>query len=387
MKKNKYPQNTKSIAFVTQNINKIGGLELWSRRLINTFFKSNHKVTLVCSAKPKDDYFEKNISFKIIDDSAMLKSFKPSAFNKRAQQVVNQNKYDIIFSMDRTSFHTHMRTGNGVHQSYLNQRSLFEGYNKLLQFANPLNKVLLNLERKSFGAPNLKMIFANSLMVKKEIVKFYNVLPDKVQVVHNGADLKGYEDYFKQWPSKKNSLQKKGFIKSSCYHFLFIGNGYKRKGLNYLLEALSELKYHSFHLTIAGHESKIHRFKLYAHKLGLSDKITFLGPVSSTTELYQFCDCLIIPSIYDPFANVTQEALAMGLYVISSKHNGGYEVLSEKNGSVIDCLRSRDSFVQCLIKALERPKTLSSAKKIRSSIVELGLETQLEKYCNLCELK
>ena len=43
---------------------------------------------------------------------------------------------------------------------------------------------------------------------------------------------------------------------------------------------------------------------------------------------YQQSDCLAIPSFYDPFANVTLEALAMGLYAVSSKTNGGHEILT-----------------------------------------------------------
>ena len=45
---------------------------------------------------------------------------------------------------------------------------------------------------------------------------------------------------------------------------------------------------------------------------------------------YQMADALVIPSFYDPFANVTVEALAMGLFVLSSKHNGGPEILTKK---------------------------------------------------------
>ena len=42
------------------------------------------------------------------------------------------------------------------------------------------------------------------------------------------------------------------------------------------------------------------------------------GYPDNVLKFYKIADCLVIPSFYDPFANVTVEALAMGVFVITS---------------------------------------------------------------------
>ncbi len=50
------------------------------------------------------------------------------------------------------------------------------------------------------------------------------------------------------------------------------------------------------------------------------------------------------------------EALAMGLYVVTSRFNGGKEVLTPQSGSVIEELTSPESVAQALKTALAFPK-------------------------------
>ena len=88
-------------------------------------------------------------------------------------------------------------------------------------------------------------------------------------------------------------------------------------------------------------------------------------------------DCLVIPSIYDPFANVTVEALAMGLFTLSSKQNGGHEILDIHNGDVIRDLYDPADFARTLTQAMTHPKTQESAARIRQSVQHLDFSHQL----------
>ncbi len=69
---------------------------------------------------------------------------------------------------------------------------------------------------------------------------------------------------------------------------------------------------------------------------------------------YQLADALAIPSFYDPFANVTVEALAMGLFVVSSRSNGGFEILDPSKGIIIENL-SESRFGSGLFEHRARP--------------------------------
>lgn len=211
-------------------------------------------------------------------------------------------------------------------------------------------------------------------MVRDEALCHYDIPEEKITVVHNGVEWHELEAPFQR------SLER---TKSKKYELLFIGNGYKRKGLDILLQALVPLKEEGIHLSVVGKEKKLQSYKHMVQKLRLEDMVTFHGPQNSTIPFYQKSDAVIIPSIYDPFANVTMEALAMGLYVVSSKSNGGHEVLTSDNGDIIDNLYDQDSVTASLRKALFHPKTKTSAEAIRESVRKYDFKQQLEKIVTL----
>jgi UDP-glucose:(heptosyl)LPS alpha-1,3-glucosyltransferase len=77
------------------------------------------------------------------------------------------------------------------------------------------------------------------------------------------------------------------------------------------------------------------------------------------------------------------EALAMGLFVISSRYNGGREVLNEESGAIIENLTDPMSMVEALTKALSRPKDPVRALQIRNSVKHLDFSNQLDKIVQL----
>ena len=171
----------------------------------------------------------------------------------------------------------------------------------------------------------------------------------------------------------------KFLIVSSIKFFLFIGNNYRRKGLSKLLQALSLISNQSFHLSVIGKEYHLADFEQQVLGLNLESKVTFFGPRNDTYQFYQYADSLVIPSFYDPFANVTVEALAMGLFVVSSARNGGSEILSPTTGTVIESLEDISSFAQALNIALSHPKTEKSATAIRESVKSFDFSHQLDR--------
>ena len=187
------------------------------------------------------------------------------------------------------------------------------------------------------------------------------------------------ENDFSVWAEEKETIEKNFKLDSSSYHFLFIGIGFKRKGLKPLLLGLAALKEKNFTLSIVGSDKNIKRYMHLVERLGLSDKVFFFGMRKDIRNFLKVADCLVIPSFYDPFANVTLEALAMGLFVITSKYNGGKEVLNSSNGVVIEELLDVSSVKESLELALKTPKTVSSAKETRQSIKHLTFSNQLNK--------
>jgi UDP-glucose:(heptosyl)LPS alpha-1,3-glucosyltransferase len=59
-------------------------------------------------------------------------------------------------------------------------------------------------------------------------------------------------------------------------------------------------------------------------------------PPVAMPHVYAAADVFLLPTLYDPFANVTLEALAAGLPVITSAQNGASEIIDDdKNGFIL----------------------------------------------------
>src|SRR5260370_25449043 len=97
-----------------------------------------------------------------------------------------------------------------------------------------------------------------------------------------------------------------------------------RKNLDTVLNAIRMLP--SVHLAVAGGVDGSPYLAL-AERLGVPDRVHFLGRVSAMPLLMKSADCFIFPSRYDPLGLVILEAMATGLPVITSASAGGARLL------------------------------------------------------------
>lgn len=354
----------KSVVFLKSRLDHRGGLEKYTRRLAEAFSKKGCPVKILTTgACPSWG----GIEVVSLGNTSKVSLSHLRAFDARCIKWLEEHPADIVFGMERNSFQTHYRAGSGVHAVYLKRRALTDSWLKRLTFkVNPLHRYLLKVEKRAFEHPGLKLLFTNSRMVKQEILETYATPPEKIHVVHNGVE----------WAEKEAPFHETFAIpRPGPFHFLFVGSGFKRKGLPFLLQGLAKLK-HPFQLTVVGTDKNLSFYR----KLAKGLPVRFVGGQYDVTPFYQQADALVIPSVYDPFSNATLEALTMGLYVVSSKYNGGHEILTEKTGIVIkDLLNPKEALEQ----ALNYPKTLERATLIRQSIKELDFSNQLDKIIRL----
>lgn len=348
-----------------------GGLEKYTRYLAQAFVDRGCDVRVLttssaakfpCETIPLVNKSRLNIC-NIID------------FNRRCRNWLRSHPCDIVFGTERTTKQTHYRAGNGVHAAYLKSRGE-EGLLKRLSFSiNPLHRLILSYERQAFESPSLQRLFVNSHMVKKQIVEHYSTPLERIEVIHNGVEWKDWQSPFAMWPKVRPKLFEKLQLNPNYLQLLFVGHGFRRKGLYYLLQGLARVE-RSFQLSIVGKDRDAHYFMQLAKRLNLNVK--FFGERCDILSFYQVCDLLVIPSTYDPFANVTVEALAMGLFVVSSKENGAHEILTEQTGAIFQDLKDAESVAKTLQKALSHPKTVESALAIRAQTRHLDFSYQLK---------
>ena len=366
----------REIVLLKSRLDKQGGAEKYTWRLIHAFLQLNCTVTLLTSGAISPQKKNPHLTIHSLKSKKWLSVSNVHAFDAFCQKHLSKPR--PIFGLDRNSFQTHIRASNGVHAAYLNHRKSVDSTLKSLSFRlNPLHRTLLAIEKASFTHPALQRLIVNSHLVKKEVLEHYDVNPDKIDVVHNGVEWDEKESPFASWLDSKERQCTQRLLSKDSFHFLFLGHNFHRKGLIPLLKGLSLLRDESVHLSIVGKDKNEVVFRHLSKQLGIEKQVHFWGPSQDPTPFFQFADVLVIPSYYDPFANVTVEALAMGVYVVSSKTNGGHEVLTKESGCIIDSLTDPESVASTLKEALRHKKNKENASAIRNSIQHLDFSKQL----------
>jgi len=285
----------KKIVFLRLNPAATGGAERYLKRLTDEL-KSNGT----------------NCEIRSLQGFSGLQSWsKALIFNKMSKKMKKSD--EIYFSLERISSADIYRAGDGVHKFY---RSL-----KPMWWLNPLNFVYVNLEKKCFK--NAKKIITNSEMVKRQIIDFYGISEQKIETIYNGVKI----------PEKIDKIAAK---KALCEEFgldyalplvLFVGNGFRRKGVAEFSELLSMCKA-QINAIVIGRDKNAEFYQNLSKNLGL--KVLFLGQQREVERFYEGSDIFIFPTHYDPFSNVALEAMSYANAVVTTAQNGASEILDEK---------------------------------------------------------
>jgi glycosyltransferase involved in cell wall biosynthesis len=171
--------------------------------------------------------------------------------------------------------------------------------------------------RKLFHACRVSdHIVAISKQTKNDLIRYLNISPDKISVIHQGCN-----HYF--WEKYSNDYQNEVRTKHNLpeRYLLYVGTVEERKNLLAIVKAL-DIKNISIPLVIIGRKVDVYYQKVLSyitsHKLS---NIIFPGHVL-TQELpviYQNAECFIYPSLFEGFGIPLLEALVSGTPVITSK--------------------------------------------------------------------
>lgn len=110
---------------------------------------------------------------------------------------------------------------------------------------------------------------------------------------------------------------------------LFLGQCIPRKGIDILLDALANLTHLPWRLTIIGDGPFKASFENHARHIGLNDRVRFLPAMDNAKALSTLChaDMLVLPSRFDGWGAVINEALMCGVPVVCSDRCGAADLL------------------------------------------------------------
>lgn len=174
-------------------------------------------------------------------------------------------------------------------------------------------------------------IVAVSQKVKSELIEYAKVDPQKIFVVYNGVDILEFSPH----PKTKELIHDKFGLNKDNFILFFAGDlATKRKGLGFVLEALSKIKDRKVKLIIAG-DARRSIFKEIVEKSNLEDIVEFIGFRRDMSILLRGVDAFIFPTLYEPCGAVVLEAMASGLPIITSKLAGASDMLSNMESGIL----------------------------------------------------
>jgi UDP-glucose:(heptosyl)LPS alpha-1,3-glucosyltransferase len=311
------------IALIRRRYTPHGGAEKYVDRLAQNLLALGHEVHLFGAEWPR----RPGLVLHPLPLSRGPGLLQLLSFNRQVEQAVDRGSFAVVQSFEKTACQDLYRAGEGCHREWLRQRKRYEPWTKRMGAAvNPFHWLTLALEKRLFERSDTRFFIANSQRGREEILSHYRTAPEKIRVIYNAVDLPPD-------PTAPEGVDRRD---SGVKTLLFVGSGFLRKGLYFLLASLPAiLLQRQVRLVVVGEGNQRQAVRL-ADRLGVGGQVSFIGPVKDPGPFYRQADVFVLPSLYEPFSNACLEAMSQGLPVVTTEMNGVSESLrSGENGMVV----------------------------------------------------
>ena len=313
-----------------------GGTERYLNLLSSHLIEAGHEVVVVCRSHGSPNH--PDLRFVRLRPLSIGGAARLWNFAKAAEEHLESAGYDLRYALGKTWTHDVIRMGGGCHATYLEQahEATRTPLERLVGAGRRKNRLALEIERRAFAPGAYRQVITNSTLVKRDAMARHGIPEEKVRVIHNGTDTDHFHPRHREGGGA--ALRRELGWDRGEEVLLFLGTGYGRKGLDLALEAAAELapQRPTLRLLVVGYDSARPSWEARAARLGLTDRVRFLGGRPDPEVCYGAADVYALPTRYDPFANSTLEAMASGLPTITTRTNGGSELIEEGvEGSVL----------------------------------------------------
>lgn len=295
-----------------------GGAQRAVERILSALGSDQIEVTLVCETSPP------NWSGRVIKiESKGSRTERMARFAAEALEIIKRESFDIVQAHEWIPGAQVYRLGDGLHSDWLTAKNkarypaAFRRSADFIERSFGFHKQMLRLQQQCLKQEPSPHFICNSDMVRQSILSSYpRISSSNLHLIRNIPSCHG----------KPRTISDKTLG--------FAGSGWARKGLSLVIDSLVELP--NYRLLVAGRDKNVARYVRQAEKLRVSDQIEFLGVLSEMGEFYEKISVLVHPAIYDPFPNVTMEAMAQGIPCVVTKGTGTADFDGHQGVQVVD---------------------------------------------------
>jgi glycosyltransferase involved in cell wall biosynthesis len=185
---------------------------------------------------------------------------------------------------------------------------------------NPARRLKREIDYRRFASEERSAIAIARQIVttcernKSDLIRLFDVPEDRIEVVYYGTDP---DVFHPATPDERAALRERFGWSADRPVVAFVGAlGDRRKGFDTLFEAWCRLCKSSgwdADLVVVGTGGEQPVWQAKAAALGLGDRMRFLGFRRDVPDIFRASDAHVLPSRYEGYSLVTQEALCCGL--------------------------------------------------------------------------
>lgn len=309
-----------NLALIRRHFAATGGAELYLQRLIAALAEAGHDTHLYAEAWKGTP---KGVTLHRVPVNAP-RSTRNLRFADAVAAQLPAGGHDLVFSLERTFSQDVYRAGDGVHAVWLEQRRRYAPWwRRWWVGRGAFHRQMLALEKRTLDPSVTRHVIANSSMVREEILARFGFPAERLHLVRNGI----HADRFRQ--GNRDAARQALGLRPEDFVLLFVGSGWERKGLGFLLRLMARLEHREprLRLVVVGKGRLLRK----------PSNVILAGSMARVEDAYAAADLFTFLPIYEPGSNVVLEALAAGLPVLTSRCNGAAEwVVEGVNGQVLD---------------------------------------------------
>ena len=193
--------------------------------------------------------------------------------------------------------------------------------NALLMSDKSIRSILFGL-----AADKASGIICISKSVANSVVQRFQTLKNKITIIYNGVNTEGFRN------NTSNDTTTGQFI------ILYVGRLIPKKGIDLLLEAIGLISNRrNVSCIIVGDGPERENLEELSSRLGLVDRIAFMGTQRNICEWYKKADVFVHPATLEEGFGITLvEAMASGLPCIAFNKGAIPEIIEDgKNGFIV----------------------------------------------------
>jgi UDP-glucose:(heptosyl)LPS alpha-1,3-glucosyltransferase len=352
------------IALVHKRLDLNGGTERDLFQTAEGLRDRGHEVHLFCSEygveAPRGVVIHR-VSVLPLGRTARLWSFAWFA-----PRMIERAGCEVVVSFGRLLRQDILRSGGGTHRGFLERLGQEGGARRRFwQRISIYHRSLLALERRQYHESGAAKIIAVSEEVKRDIVAHYSVPAERIVVIYNGVDQNRFH------PARRAevrcSMREHWKIPLDAPLVLFVGTGFRRKGLDRVISIWQSPKLQQVFLLVVGDDTRIGHYLSWANTIA-PGRILFAGRRNDVENYYAAADVVVLPAVQEAFGNVVIEGLASGLAVLVSRSVGAAEILHGRLAQgIVNQIEDPKELEEKLLMLLERsrdPVWIGEARRV-----------------------